>query len=1511
MSLASLKDKFFPGRNNQSSYWALVDRIGELSRSAEDLNSAFNKAAGALGSALEVTHAAILLRQEKGFKLAGDYCSPEVTAHARENLMLLDAEIAREFAASNGITEITKEEIDSKLKALLAGGLYQETSRPRIGSILVTPLLDNSRSIGAVVLYGNNNRRWSNDDKQSLRAVVSNLALIIHHFKAEERVKIAANREALTNDLLTAIRSAVSVDEVLKAAVMGIGRALAVTRVVIYTHPQGDLTRAAIQGLSSVLTARAEHRTSVLVPSLLNKELDIEGSPLLAQMLAGEMVAIPDTNEGHPIVRAIYVRLGVRALALAPIAYNGHTVAALALEQFDEPREFSEEEIRLIRTVTEQTAVALYQAELYSEAQEAARRESLIRKINAAIHSSLDPDAVLQAIVNELGKAFAVCRCRLALLPSPLPEQVPITHEYVAECCTHREPAIESIPVTNPPFLQTVLASREPLIMDDVMSDPRLAPLNERFRAVGVKTLLTTAIQIGERPIGVFSLYHCEEPHTWSRGEIETIQPIVEQAAVAIRQAELYREVRESAMRAALVNQIIASIRRSLDLQETLQVAVEELGRALGADRTSIRILVGDKTSVLTEYLTDPSLSLGSVPTSKNNYIINYLMETQRTLIIDDVRAFIAAHPDIAATVHMWQIEPVNLSQIVCPIFVNGKFWGGISIGQTSRVRKWTASEIALIEAVTAQVEVAVSHSHLFEEAKHAAKREALISHIIHGINQSNKLDEIFPLVASELGDHLETDSLLITTLDEESNQWVVDCAYSDGKVTRPDRRYRASDFASFALLTDDDVILCDDVENDARFAPYLDRFLRPVGTRSFMAVRLFYKGEPRLVIAAVMKSGPRAWTSDEIEIIRAASDQVFIAIERAELFEQVSHGKYEWESTFDALTDGIFIFDHRGSLRRVNEAGAAFEGAHVRDLVGRPCCTLLQGTEGEPCRVAEVLKNGRPVTFELVPERLARPVLVTMSPLENGFRSRFHGDSSNGNGSGSHSGSLGAVCIVRDLSELRAAEAVAREQRSFLVKLIEHANDAIFAFSPEGRLIWFNEQLCSLSGYSRDELTASDYRQFLTSDDKKLAVDRFTKALAGEAQTFEMEAVRKSAEARLLLITYTPIYDEGGVTSVLTIARDITEERLASERAAQADKLRALGQLASGVAHNFNNILAAVLGHAQLIKRDCKDERTMQRMDIIEKAALDGAQTVKRIQGFGLQQNGEVYESFDLNQLVQDSTHLTRARWCDEAQARGLNYEVELDLKPVPLTRGAASELREVFVNIILNALDAMPQGGRLRIATDAKGANVKVSFTDSGIGMSRDVSEHVFEPFFTTKGVLGMGLGLAVSYSIVERHAGRIEARSSPGRGTTFTVTLPTGEATKLKAVNHRKPKVKAASILVIDDDERVREALVGMLNSAGHSTEHAANGREALSKMEQGEFDLVFTDLSMPEMDGWAVASEIRRRWPAVKIVLITGHAVPVETVNHHRDLVNEVIFKPIRFDDISATLGHVLS
>lgn len=1201
---------------------------------------------------------------------------------------------------------------------------------------------------------------------------------------------------------------------------------------------------------------------------------------------------------------------GLRPLLVAPLTVDGSELGSLILYH-NKQRRWTGIDKQFVEAVASSLTHTVFRIQSREKARSISDREALLSKLSSTIHGTLDSDALLQSIVTELGAALGVCRCRLVLIPDPLPEALPVTHEYVAPCCANRPQALRRIPVTGNRHLKVLLESPNPVESNDIGNDPRLSTLRDSLAQSGVKSLLSSSIRLGGRAIGVLSLHHCEQNHAWTQWEIDVVQSVSEQAAVAIRQAELYREARESAKRAALVNQIVASIRRSLDLRETLQVAVEEMGKALGANLTHFRQIVGDEVQIVAEHVSGNCTSMSHLRASRGNYLGSVLNDTRRTLVLEDVRAFIAAHPEEAATVAAWQQVPFILSQILCPIFVNDQLWGSVSIGQTDQLRQWTANEIAIVEDVTAQIAVAISHSNLFEEAKQSARVESLISHIIHGINQSNRIDEIYPVVAEELCEHLGTDSILIARHRPEDDLWTIECEYSNRRISAPGRRYRDSDFLNFSAHEKDGLILSDDTETDARFVSYLDSYLRPAGTRAFMNVRVFYNDTPRLAITAIMKNGPRAWTVDEANVMRAAANQVLIALERAELFDQVSRGKNEWETTFDALTDGIFIFDQRGQLRRVNKAAADFEGVQARELIGRRCCQLMQGIEAESCRVAQVIDTGRAVTFELVPEKLGRPVLVTISPLLHDTISAADKEKLIGDGEDKTKAALGAVCIVRDLTELRTAEAEAREQRSFLIKLIEHANDSIFALSPDGRLIWFNERLIKFFGYTREEMEAGLFRQFIPPGEKRRVIERFNDALAGEAQTFEMRALKKNGEQRLLLITYTPIYDQGRVSSILSIARDITEERVESQRAAQAEKLRALGQLASGVAHNFNNHLAAILGHTQLIKRACNDERIAQRLDIIERAALDGSETVKRIQGFGLQQDVASLEPVDLNQLVQDSANLTCARWRDDAQARGISYKVEMELATLPTVRGSASELREVFVNIILNALDAMPQGGRLRITTKVEKSVVKVEFTDSGIGMSEEVRARIFEPFFTTKSMTGTGLGLAVSHSIIERHGGRLEASSGAGVGSTFSITLPVASGYQKPTSRGRTIKVDGAHVLVIDDDERVREALVGMLGSASHSADQAASGPEGISKMEEKSFDLVFTDLSMPEMDGWAVAREIRSRWPGTKIVLITGHVLPPDDTKHNVELVDEIIFKPVQVDDISSTINSVLA
>jgi CheY-like chemotaxis protein len=278
---------------------------------------------------------------------------------------------------------------------------------------------------------------------------------------------------------------------------------------------------------------------------------------------------------------------------------------------------------------------------------------------------------------------------------------------------------------------------------------------------------------------------------------------------------------------------------------------------------------------------------------------------------------------------------------------------------------------------------------------------------------------------------------------------------------------------------------------------------------------------------------------------------------------------------------------------------------------------------------------------------------------------------------------------------------------------------------------------------------------------------------------------------------------------------------------------------------------------------------------------------------------------------LLRDAVEITRTRWENDARARGLSYDVQLEADCALRTRGNASELREVFVNLIVNAIDAMPAGGKLSITCRRVEERLRLDFTDTGVGMDGEVRARIFEPFYTTKGVHGTGLGLFVSYGIIERHGGHITVDSEPDRGATFTLDLPHDEPVAPPRNDSASRVVEwngPLSILVVDDESLVRETLGEMAASLGHRVTLADGGRAALALLEEGEFDLVFTDLSMPEMDGWELAREIRRRRPAQPICVVTGYGAEAGSANTADGAADAIIGKPFNFDQVEKVLAR---
>jgi PAS domain S-box-containing protein len=410
----------------------------------------------------------------------------------------------------------------------------------------------------------------------------------------------------------------------------------------------------------------------------------------------------------------------------------------------------------------------------------------------------------------------------------------------------------------------------------------------------------------------------------------------------------------------------------------------------------------------------------------------------------------------------------------------------------------------------------------------------------------------------------------------------------------------------------------------------------------------------------------------------------------------------------------------------------------------------------------------------------------------------------------------------------------------------------------------------------------------------------------------------KKNGEAISLEIISGCLSDGNGAVLLL---RDITERKKTEQEMIRAEKLRVLGELAGGVAHDFNNVLAAILGRTQLLKksfagthdapeRDRSLHDLKKGLGLIEKAALDGAETVHRIQEFSRKRNeldeSTYFTDVDPLELIHDALEFTKIKWKDEANSKGIKITIEQKLAPVPPVSGKASELREVLTNIINNAVDALPQGGTIRISTLSDGNTVSITVEDNGIGIPEEIRDRIFDPFFSTKGPRSTGLGMSVSYGIIDRHRGSIMVDSREEKGTTFTINLPAAEQREgRKEKKEAKPvmlQTKKATILVIDDEESVRDLLCDILVDGGHAVEFASSGSEGLELFKQKEFDLVFTDLGMPGMSGWQVAEEVKKIRGNTPIALITGWKVELEESEKMEKGIDFIVNKPFQMNQV---------
>ena len=633
---------------------------------------------------------------------------------------------------------------------------------------------------------------------------------------------------------------------------------------------------------------------------------------------------------------------------------------------------------------------------------------------------------------------------------------------------------------------------------------------------------------------------------------------------------------------------------------------------------------------------------------------------------------------------------------------------------------------------------------------------------------------------------------------------------------------------------------------------------------------------------------------------------------ERKRVEQELRDSERRYRLLAENVSDVLWVFDARLRLTYVSPSVTRLRGYSVEEVLAQ---SLEERLTPESCaRVRALVASerarragaGGPWMLELeMPHKHGGTVWVevNVSPLRD-ERGRI----------------VGLIGVSRDITQRRRVA----QQLTLQGAALEAAANAIVITDRAGRIEWVNPAFTRLTGYSADEARGQTPRLLKSGRHDAAFYESLWRTIVG-GDVWHGEVVNRRRDGSLYTEreTITPVRDaSGAITHFIAIKQDVTAYKEATaelERQRglvhQNEKLAAMGQLLAGVAHELNNPLSVVIGQAALLQMRAKDGPLGARADKIVQAAERCGRIVKNFLALARQHPPE-RESVHLNRVVEGAIELLGYLF------RVGNIEVSLELQPdLPPLWADPHELQQVAVNLLTNAQDAVrdtPPPRRITIATrvDPTGAWVSMEVTDTGPGIPPEVQPRIFEPFFTTKPPgQGTGLGLSLCLSIVENHGGAIRAENVPGGGARFSVELPVpiarpeaaGAAAALAA-----PPVPGGAVLVVDDEADVAAVLAEMLSGDGHQVDTVPNGRAAIERLERRRYDLVMSDLRMPELDGPGLYRMLESRFPDMlgRVIFLTGDALGPGVVTFLERAARPTVSKPFAAADVHRITQEVL-
>jgi PAS domain S-box-containing protein len=869
--------------------------------------------------------------------------------------------------------------------------------------------------------------------------------------------------------------------------------------------------------------------------------------------------------------------------------------------------------------------------------------------------------------------------------------------------------------------------------------------------------------------------------------------------------------------------------------------------------------------------------------------------------------------PDNASVV-AWICNSVFLdsNELIVPVrAVGGTAVATLVLGDPDEPGPPLLARVRTVELFAQQVASIIENARLYEESERERRRGEALADIARAVNGSLRLTDVLELSLRHAVALLRTRGGALGLLRDADVVVVAATGSADSLLGAP---VPVNASITGRAIIEQRAIICNDTNVPEAYGP--TRIAANI-ERTLIAPLL--SGDGVLGVISVV-DGVEPFTPDDALVLQRLADQVAVAVANARLYEEaqtaaeqhrqksederrardaVVQSEARYRNLFETATDAIYTLDVHGSFTSVNEATCQMSGRPRVDLVGRSLLLLVVpsdvGTITDAFTSALAGEARRYECRFVRPDGSRRLAQVTNTPIRHG------------------PDVVGILGVARDITDERErAQALARSETRY-TRLVESASDAIFTVDRQGVMTAVNRSLERASGKARSALLGTSFASLIDPRDFAAAQQALDATFAGQRRLVELRYLAADGELRFCSLTLTPIGEGEELTSALGVVRDVTDERRLTEQLMQQEKLAAVGQLVSGVAHELNNPLASVMAFAQLLLAAPADAATDRgAIDAIHQEARRASKIISNLLTFARQHQPERRVT-DLNRVVEDTLELRRYA------LRIANVEVATELDPdLPLTWADPFQLQQVMLNLVANAEHALADWNGTRaitISTTHADGQLVVRVADTGPGISVEHQRRIFNPFFTTKPVgEGTGLGLSISDGIVREHGGRIRLESNTGCGATFVIELPLVHPPLVGssiASPHQAvvaiPSKRVLRLLVVDDEATLRQAVASYFRSLGHEVDAVGTGRDALERASNLEYDAVMLDLRLPDIAGDEVLEQLERMSRAPqRVVFITGDTQSEAARRVLEASGHPTLAKPFLLDELAAVV-----